>query len=225
MPAGNPEATVMNYLYLHGFCSGPGSFKGQYLKEKFARKNLVLQTPDLNGADFTYLTLTAQLAIVEKICRENPGPWTLLGSSMGAYLAALFAEDHPEVHKVVMIAPAFQFAQRRLLEMPGNMLAAWRKSGFIQVFHHAYQEERPLHIGIIEDAGQYDRRPLSRQLPALLIHGLEDETVDYRLSIGYVAQHSQARLILLKGDHQLTGESHPETIWQQIQLFLNLGVD
>ncbi|HQV33840.1 MAG TPA: YqiA/YcfP family alpha/beta fold hydrolase, partial [Calditrichia bacterium] len=40
----------MNYLYLHGFCSGPGSFKGQYLKEKFARKNLVLQTPDLNGA-------------------------------------------------------------------------------------------------------------------------------------------------------------------------------
>ena len=50
-------------------------------------------------------------------------PLVLMGSSLGGYLAALYAERHPKaVDRLVLIAPAFGFLQRweGALERAGN---------------------------------------------------------------------------------------------------------
>lgn len=210
----------MHYLYLHGFTSGANSFKGGYLRERFAEKGQRLHTPDLNGGDFEHLTLSSQLAIVERLAASLDGELTLLGSSMGAYVAALFAETQSRVRRLVLIAPAFQFTSRYLKQMDPGVLAGWRRSGFIKVFHHAYGENRRLHYGIVEDAARHDANPLARQLPALLIHGLRDEPVPYRYSIDYLAAHPEARLLLLNSDHQMNDQV--EVIWQYVEHFLAL---
>ncbi|MCB9086834.1 MAG: alpha/beta fold hydrolase [Calditrichae bacterium] len=210
----------MHYLYLHGFTSGASSYKGGYFRERFAEKGQTLHTPDLNGGDFEHLTLSSQLAIVEALADSLDGDLTLLGSSMGAYVAALFAEHHPRVRQLVLIAPAFQFTTRYLKQMDPAVLENWRKSGFIKIFHHAYGENRRLHYGIVEDAARHDANPLARQLPALLIHGLHDEPVPYRYSIDYLADHPGARLLLLSSDHQMADQV--EVIWQYVAHFLGL---
>lgn len=210
----------MHYLYLHGFLSGANSYKGSYLREKFAAQGLALHTPDLNGGDFEHLTLSGQLNIVRELALALPGDLTLLGSSMGGYLAALFAEENLRVKQMVLIAPAFQFAARYLARMDKAILQKWRKEGYLKVYHHAYREHRRLHYRILQDAQPYDCLELRRQLPALLIHGVNDEVVEYQLSVEYLKTHPSAGLLLLNADHQMIGEV--ERIWEYSRHFLQL---
>lgn len=205
-------------IYLHGFCSGPDSYKGSYLRDKFAQTDVHLHTPDLNGDDFEHLTIRGQLQIVADLVNEMDGEIILMGSSMGAYLATLFAQQMPRVKKLVLIAPAFQFTTRYMERMAAKDLEGWKRRGFIEVYHYAYQQIKKLHFGILEDAQRYDKMNLDRQIPALLIHGVEDETVPYQLSIDYLRANAEAKLLLLNGDHQL--KENVADIWHHVGLFV-----
>ena len=81
-------------LYLHGFASGPQSFKAQRFLHHLQRRGLALEVPALDEGDFEHLTLSRQLALVERLTRAAPRPHVLIGSSMGGYLALLHADYH-----------------------------------------------------------------------------------------------------------------------------------
>src|SRR5712691_11493090 len=98
------------FLYLHGFASGPGSQKAAFFRRKFLARGVELRIPDLSDGDFEGLTLTRQLAVIDR--EAASGSVSLIGSSLGGYLAALYAARHAAVHKVVAMAPAFGFARR-----------------------------------------------------------------------------------------------------------------
>lgn len=196
----------MRYVYLHGFCSGPSTFKGNYFRRRFAELGLELLTPDLNGEDFSLLTLSNQLDTVRELLRADDEPATLIGSSMGGYLGCLLAQESAAVERLVLIAPAFRFLARYLGLIGEEAHAKWRESGWLEVDHYQYGEKRRLHYGIIEDARHYESRPLDRALPALIFHGLYDETVPYQTSIEYVRINPRAELIMLAADHSLNAE-------------------
>ena len=97
-------------IYLHGFASGPQSSKAQFFRARFAGLGIHLEIPALDGGDFENLTITGQLDVLAQVAGDQPV--TLIGSSMGGYLAALFAARHSNVEKLVLMAPAFGFARR-----------------------------------------------------------------------------------------------------------------
>src|ERR1700761_5244732 len=99
----------LRVLYLHGFASSPASRKGQFLSAKFSSRGLQLELPDLADGDFEHLTVTRQLQILERLLDGTPA--ALIGSSLGGYLAALYASTHPEILRLVLLAPAFDFRQ------------------------------------------------------------------------------------------------------------------
>src|SRR6266849_1150851 len=101
---------VTSVLYLHGFASGPSSSKARYFREKLEACGLRVEIPDLAAGDFEHLTITGQLAVIERCAKGQP--ICLSGSSLGGYLAALYAARHPEVERVILFAPAFHFAHR-----------------------------------------------------------------------------------------------------------------
>src|SRR5580698_8080809 len=101
---------TMNLIYLHGFASGPQSGKAQYFRCRFAELGTEMHIPDLNEGAFESLTLSRQLRVIESIAHGDDV--RLIGSSMGGYLAALYAARHPEVTQLVLLAPAFDFARR-----------------------------------------------------------------------------------------------------------------
>lgn len=210
----------MHYLYLHGFCSGKNSYKGSFLRERFAEHGLQLQTPDLNGEEFERTTVSRQLAEVEGLCSSLSGGITLMGSSLGAWLAVLLAEKNQQIENLVLIAPAFRFASRRQSHLSPRQLKSWRRDGFIEVFHYGFGENRRLHHRFLEDALTYEDTPLLRQLPTLIIHGRHDEVVDAQLSIDFARSHPQAQLLLLNSDHQMTDQV--EAIWEAVRRFLAL---
>jgi pimeloyl-ACP methyl ester carboxylesterase len=204
----------MRYIYLHGFASGPDSSKATYFRRRFAEQGVELHAPDLAGGDFEHLTVTGQLRVIDALAKGEPV--ALIGSSMGGYLAALYASAHPEVERVVLLAPAFDFL-RRWPERLGPQGAEWERTGTMQVYHYADACYRPLGYGLVEDSRNYPGEPSFTQ-PALIFHGTRDDVVPAECSVAFAARHPNARLRLLDSDHQLTDAA--DAIWSDARPFL-----
>jgi pimeloyl-ACP methyl ester carboxylesterase len=200
----------MRVLYLHGFASGPASYKAQLFG-----KRLALETPDLAAGDFEGLTITRQLAVVERAAGGEPV--ALIGSSMGGYLAALYAARHPEAARLVLMAPAFGFGRLWAESLGPARMEEWRRDGRLPVYHYA--EGREAHVGyeLYEDALRYEEMPAVAQ-PALVFHGVHDSVVPPAVSVEFARQNPSASLRLVDSDHEL--RSAVEEIWPEVERFL-----
>jgi uncharacterized protein len=156
--------------------------------------------PDLAGGDFERCTITSQLASVERLAAGRPV--VLIGSSLGGYVAALFAARHPEVTRLVLMAPAFGFPRRWPERLGPARLELWRSTGWIEVFHYGEGRARKLRYRFLEDGAGYEDYPDFRQ-PALIYHGIHDDVVPVRYSEQFVATHPNSRLEVLESGHEL----------------------
>ena len=207
----------MRILYLHGFASGPSSGKAQWFRRAFADRGIDLEIPDLVEGDFENLTITGQLDVIGRVAKGEPV--SLIGSSMGGYLAALYASRHSETQKLVLLAPAFHFPQRWPEELGAEKAEAWERTGRLEVFH--YGENRTRHVGwrLIEDGRRYPGEPSFSQ-PALIFHGTGDTVVPHAYSEAFAARRPNVRLRLLPSDHQLTDST--QIIWEEMREFFGL---
>jgi uncharacterized protein len=187
-------------LYLHGFASGPASTKARFLGARLAEAGAQIEIPDLAAGDFEHITITGQLAVIERCAAGRPV--SLVGSSMGGYLAALYAARRPEVGRVVLLAPAFDFARRWREYLGPEQVFDWRASGAMEVFHYGDGRSRRLGYGLLEDAARYEAWPDFSQ-PTLIFHGTRDDVVPSSFSERFAAAHPNAALELLDSGHEL----------------------
>src|SRR5450755_2881977 len=111
-------------VYLHGFASSPQSNKARFFAERFREVGAPFIAPQLDEGNFEGLTISGQMRVVEKAAAGEAV--VLVGSSLGGYLAALYAARHPEVEKLVLLAPAFQFPTRWRARYSAMDLELWR---------------------------------------------------------------------------------------------------
>ena len=206
----------MRFIYLHGFASGPHSRKAQAFHQALGDRGIQLEIPDLAMGDFEHLTISGQLRVIAELL--DGAPCRLTGSSMGGYLAALYAASHPEVERMVLLAPAFGFVAR-WREMQGSAgIAIWRDTGWLDVLHYGDRAMRRVHYGLIEDAASFPAFPDFQQ-PALIFHGTKDAVVPIDLSREFARSRTNACLRELDSDHELldvldaiTGEAVPHLV-------------
>lgn len=210
----------LRVLYLHGFASSPASRKARFFAEQLSGMGVAMEIPELAGNNFERLTITGQLNVIERIARVEPvtEPVTMIGSSLGGYLAALYASRHPEVERLVLLAPAFHFYHLWVTELGPERVAAWKEHGTIQVFHYAHQREVPLGFQLIEDARRYEPFPDFHQ-PALVFHGTRDPVVPVQYSADFAQAHPNVRFVPLESGHELTDVL--DLIWPDVKLFLS----
>lgn len=188
-------------LYLHGFASSPGSFKAQVFLRRLVRRGEPLAIPALDEGDFEHLTLSRQLALVERVAADAR-PLVVIGSSMGGYLAALLAARRP-VEALVLMAPAVDFARRWRERLGEEELARWQQDGRTEVDHVALRRRTPLAWDLMEDAERHAPWP-EVGCPTLVFQGRRDEIVPPERVERWVARTPSARLILLDSGHELT---------------------
>ncbi len=192
----------MSVIYLHGFASGPGSRKARFFRERLAEKNIEAVVPDLARGDFENLTITGQLEVLEGLMGETPV--TLIGSSMGGYVAALFAARNPQrVKDMVLLAPAFGFAERWPAVVGEAGMRRWLSEGKLPVFHYAEGRIRNLGLRMYEDSRHWEAEPDFTQ-PALIFHGVNDSVVPVGASRQFASTHPNSQLIEMQSDHELT---------------------
>jgi len=204
----------MRVVYLHGFASSPLSSKAQFFRRKFAACGVPMEIPRLDEGRFEELTISGQLGVIERAVGGQPA--ILMGSSLGGYLAALYAARHPEIERLVLLAPAFQFPRRwQERYSPED----WKREGSILVFHYGDGRERRLGYQFVEDAARYEAEPAFPQ-QALILHGVRDSVVPAGISSAYAARHPRVKVVLLESGHELTDVLEP--MWTQISDYLGV---
>lgn len=211
----------MNYLYLHGFASSPQSTKARYMQQKFAELGLTLHVPDLNLRDFSTVTLSEQLDYLDRTYLHNNEPLIVLGSSLGGFLAVQLAAKNPLVEKLILFAPAFGFSHRIAKALGTENVTKWQQDRIREFYHYGLKRNVNLQFQFFVDAQQYSEENLTRSLPMLIFHGIDDDVVPASLSEEFAKRRSQVTLKLLNDDHALGQDL--ESIWQDTKQFLELS--
>ena len=211
----------MRVVYLHGFASSPQSTKARFFAEKFAHARVPFAAPALDAGDFQNLTVSAQLQIVDAAASKGERP-VLMGSSLGGYLAALYAAQHPRsVDRLILLAPAFRFQERWRARLSPQELEQWKQQGWAPIYHYRAKADQRLGYRFLEDAAKFDPTPDFHQR-ALILHGTEDKVVPYQGSYDFALEHARPRLVPFNAGHELTDVL--DGLWRETAAFLEISV-
>ena len=170
-------------LYLHGFRSGPQSWKARSLAARMAELGLGNRL----WCEQLPVSARATMALAEAAIAASPRPPTLVGSSLGGYYATYLAEKHGL--RAVVVNPA--------------VLAPLSLSAYLGPQTHLYTGETfdftPAHI---DELRALDVPALSHPERFWLLAETGDEVLDYRHAVARYAGCRQT--VLDGGDHSFT---------------------
>jgi pimeloyl-ACP methyl ester carboxylesterase len=216
----------MHLFYLHGFASSAASSKAAFLADRLARHSLPLHVPDFNEPAFETITITRMIDQVRAAVDALPaGKVVLVGSSLGAYVAwhvaAEFDATERPLHRLVLLAPAFDFGKRRMAGLTAEDVERWRSEGTREFFHYGYNEPRHVGYALFEDAQRHDSDAVTVRVPGLVFMGRHDEIVPASDVEAFCARRGHLELVMLDDGHQLAESL--ETIWAKTERFLGLS--
>src|SRR5262249_18993219 len=119
-----------------------------------------------------------------------------------------FAAKHPgRVEACAFVAPAFRFLEWKRLR--ASEREEWRRTGRLRVRNEFVDVE--IDYALTAEANDYPFETLAAEFraPAIIFHGMADDTVPYSLSVEFAVRSvaSDVELVLLKsGDHRLNRE-------------------
>jgi hypothetical protein len=213
----------MHVLYLHGFASSAQSSKAAFFRSKLTAHGVEVHTPDFNAPDFSTLTVTRMLGQVHDVIESlGPGPVTLIGSSLGGFVAVHAAlRDAGRVDRLVLLAPALDFGGNRMRALGDRGIEEWRRTNRLEVFHYGLGRLMPVHYELYADAARYDAFNARIDLPIRIFQGRRDTAVDPETVQRWAEARPTAVLRMLDDDHQLLGSL--ETIWAETAGFLGVA--
>lgn len=193
-------------LYLHGFASDPTSSKARFIGERLRSEGRVFSIPDLNCGDFTRMTAERSLAEAREGAASLGGPYAVIGSSFGGYIAALLASaGDPLLRGLFLMAPAFRPAELWKLGMLPEDFARWEAEGTTMVDHFAWGRRVPLSFDFCRDLASKPEFPDIGRLPCVIVHGTEDVVVPIDLSKRFASMHTQVVVHTVADSHELGG--------------------
>lgn len=220
-------------IYLHGFrshCNGEKAL--QIAQHAIDRKRSWLRF-DLRGHGMSDGRLCDQvissgvadlLRVVDTI---NDRPLILHASSMGCWISLLAAlQRRNRISGLMLIAPAFNFVQNNLANLPKSVLQRWQAETYM-IFPDAYGEEPySLRYDIIDDARPFDvlNREVSLDIPVHIVHGENDPIIPIDNTEKFIRHALLPKLVFERipgGQHRLTEHipliiNHIDRIWQEL---------
>ncbi len=213
----NNRIKTMQYIYLHGFASSPDSFKAKFFAKKMLEHGIELLIPDLNLNDFPNLTISRQILTVKDLIKTN-SPVTLFGSSMGAIISLILAEEINNIEKLILLAPAIKISQLWKDSTGEEKLIKWKQDNYVDIFHYGYNKNMHLNYKFYEDLLSHNDSIFNKTIPTLVFHGLHDKVVPVDFAREYAKQKSHIKYYELNDDHSLN--NNLDYIWQKILQFI-----
>src|SRR5262249_48767148 len=141
------------FLYLHGFGSGPSSYKGVALAEHYGRRGIAVARLNLRVPSFSHLRPSAMIETTRAALGGERDRAVLFGSSLGGLVASRVAERDARVCALVLLAPAFQMIERWRGRLGEAGWKAWEESGWIEVKDYVDNRMGRVDFGFARDVG------------------------------------------------------------------------
>lgn len=139
------------------------------LRKVLEERGLDVIAPDLNIPSFRRLDFEAMARVASREAKRDE-PAVIVGSSLGALVALEVARRGLSV-PLVLIAPALGLGKRWLEKLPpGDPLI---------FFHHAEEEERPIHRRFFEQLATIEADREAPTEPVVVVMGTRDESVPF----------------------------------------------
>jgi pimeloyl-ACP methyl ester carboxylesterase len=206
-------------LYLHGFASSAASTKAGFFASRLRDQGISVETPDFNEPDFSTLTVSRMVDQVVALVDASVDPVALIGSSMGAFVAIQVALRRP-VERLVLLAPALEFAKGTDLKLGDRSLEEWERTGVTNVFHYGYGRMIPVNFALYTDACGYECVEARLTMPILVFQGRHDTIVDPATVERWARSRPNVELHMLDDDHQLGASL--EYMGREVERFLGL---
>ncbi|MDP9131955.1 MAG: lysophospholipase [Nitrospirota bacterium] len=156
--------------------------------------------------------------VVTNLLADGP-PVTIVGNSLGGWLAWLVAQKQQTVEELILIAPAFNMMGTRAAEIPVERRERWQSLGSMPWDDEPMHREAPIPWHWVEDSQMlWNRRPdPPRRVKTTILHGLQDMVIKPVGSWAFVQQvlsqdpEFPIELLLKTGDHRLSSPDHLDT--------------
>jgi pimeloyl-ACP methyl ester carboxylesterase len=213
-------------IFVPGFRSVCAGTKATWFEERAVAAGLTYARFDFRGIGeseglFEETTIGREVEDLGLVLdRLDAAPVYLIGSSLGGLVAVLTAQTRPQqVRGCVLIAPAFDFFDRRRDYLGTDGLAEWRERGIVEAVDQYTGETYRLRYDLVADgvARQQAVWDHGAPCPVRIFHGMEDEAVPVAASQRFLSEAPcpDCRLTVIDGgDHRLL--DHLPTIWEGV---------
>jgi len=135
------------------------------------------------------------------------------------------ADRMPNVDRIVLLNRAFGFPEQWLKTLRPDTVDEWKKTGWHNVYHYGYQEDRRVHWELIQDLlDNYNKNSciqhLQRPVPTLIVHGTNDPVIPVEESRSYAQTRDHVRLVEYDSGHTLTNVL--DAVMEETSCFLRL---
>ena len=143
---------------------------------------------------------------------------TIVGNSLGGWIAWLMAQEFQEIERLILIAPAFNMMGVRARSISEERRQAWHTVGWMPWDDEPAHKDWPLSWKWVEESEAYWKTSFDRLRPVktTILHGLQDTVILPSGSSEFVEQLLSrdsafpVELILIPGDHRLSSDEQVE---------------
>jgi uncharacterized protein len=167
--------------------------------------------------DYTLSDWVADARLVLDLVKEGP-PITVVGNSLGSWIAWMMAQECEHIERLVLLAPAFNMMGVRARSISEERRHAWLTAGWMPWDDDELHRNFPIAWKWVEESEAYWRTSFDalRRVRTTILHGLEDTVILPQGSTQFV-ELLLARdpafpvdLQLIPGDHRLSSPEHLE---------------
>jgi esterase/lipase len=205
-----------NFIYLHGFASGPETQKGLFFKSKISESfNSQLLIPDLNLPSFERLSINSQIDHIHSLLKPNSKN-ILIGSSLGGLTALLCAQKFgSHLEFIFPIATAVNLNKIIETRLSKEDLKLWENTNQMQFHHHYFNEPRYLHYEYFQELNRINYAEMVFKTPCVAFHGIQDEHVPIESPREFFKSLPHCKFIEYDTDHQML--NYLNTMWIEIK--------
>ncbi len=215
---------------VRGFGDSEGKFTDYTLSDWIADARLVVNSLK-NGPHLTRPPQALSHPPAPSLSNQAPFPRdaplprvTIVGNSLGGWIAWLMAQEHPVVEKLVLIAPAFNMMGLRAKSINPERQHEWRTTGWMPWDDEPAHKDWPLSWKWVEESEAYWKTSFDRLRPVntTILHGLQDTVILPSGSREFVEQllardpAYPVELDLISGDHRLSSPEHVERFHRHV---------
>ena len=219
------EGKDRQILFITGFLSKRWGNKSKALAQWCEEQGWGFCCYDVRGfgdsegrfIDYTLSDWIADARTVVTMLKAGP-PITIVGNSIGGWIAWLTAQEREQVERLILIAPAFNMMGLRAKSIDPERQHDWHTAGWMPWDDEPAHRDYPISWKWVEESEAYWKSSFDRLRPVktTILHGLQDSVIVPQGSSRFVElllardPSFPVELDLIEGDHRLSSPNQVE---------------